>query len=156
MSDLYSSPRHQRPTASSGGALRSPSGPAPGRSGADNGEASFAAIHQMLLRLEEVVQQETEALQSRRVVDLEAYNIRKSQCLLELTRALRLIEGVAPDRALMERMSRLRILLEANRAILKMHLDAAQEISTIIADALREAESDGTYSLSIRGRGGSL
>jgi flagellar biosynthesis/type III secretory pathway chaperone len=110
----------------------------------------------MLLRLEEVVQQETEALQSRRVVDLEAYNTRKSQCLLELTRALRLLEGVAPDRALMERMSRLRSLLEANRAILKMHLDAAQEISTIIADALREAESDGTYSLSIRGRGGSL
>jgi flagellar biosynthesis/type III secretory pathway chaperone len=155
MSDLYSSPRQPRP-APSGGALRSPSGSASPRSGADTGEASFAAIHQMLHRLEEVVQQETEALQSRRVVNLEAYNTRKSQCLLELTRALRLIEAVEPGGALRERMSRLRGLLEANRAILKMHLDAAQEVATIIADAMREAESDGTYSPSIRGRGGSL
>jgi flagellar biosynthesis/type III secretory pathway chaperone len=113
-------------------------------------------LHQVLQRLEEVVQQETEALQSRRVVDLQDFNTRKSHCLLELTRALRLIEGAPLDKVLVARLTGLRSMLEANRAVLKTHLDAAQEVSTIIADALREAESDGTYSLSIRGAGRTL
>jgi hypothetical protein len=31
-----------------------------------------------------------------------------------------------------------------------MHLDAVREVSAVMADAMRDAESDGTYSRSIR------
>jgi hypothetical protein len=34
-----------------------------------------------------------------------------------------------------------------------MHLDAVREISAIVTDAIREAESDGTYSRTIRKSG---
>ena len=34
-------------------------------------------------------------------------------------------------------------------SIVKMHLEAVREVSTIVADAIRDAESDGTYSVSV-------
>jgi hypothetical protein len=43
----------------------------------------------------------------------------------------------------------LRISLEVNQRIVKMHLDAVREVSAIVADAIKEAESDGTYSASV-------
>jgi hypothetical protein len=47
------------------------------------------------------------------------------------------------------RLSALRISLEVNQRIVKMHLEAVREVSTILADAIQEAESDGTYSVSV-------
>lgn len=153
MTSMYSRSPPPRPAPRGAG---TPSHPASGRSRLDNADAAYAMLHQVLQRLEEVVQQETEALQSRRVADLQDFNTRKSHCLLELTRALRLIEGTPLDKVLAARLTGLRAMLEVNRAVLKTHLDAAQEVSTIIADALREAESDGTYSLSTPGAGRTL
>jgi hypothetical protein len=100
-----------------------------------------------------VVEQETAALSARATLDLKDFNDRKSQGLLELTRAMRQIEGVGPDRALQVRLASLRAKLEVNRAALKIHLDAVREISTVVADAMRNADSDGTYSPSIRNGG---
>jgi flagellar biosynthesis/type III secretory pathway chaperone len=111
------------------------------------------AVAQVLQRLEEVVQQETAALRSHRVVDLQDFNTRKSQGLLELSRLLRIAEGAPLDKILLARLKSLREMLEANRTVLKIHLDAAHEISTIMADAIRDSESDGTYSPSLRGAG---
>jgi hypothetical protein len=55
--------------------------------------------------------------------------------------------------ALSARLAGLRARLETNRTMLKMHLDAVREISAIVTDAIREAESDGTYSRTIRKSG---
>ena len=56
-------------------------------------------VESAIERLEEAVAQETAALQSRKTFDLKEFNDRKSHGLLELTRAMRLIEGTAPDAA---------------------------------------------------------
>ena len=63
---------------------------------------------------------------------------------------MRHVEGTAPEPALVTRLTRLRTKLEINSAALKMHLDAVREVSAVMADAMRDAESDGTYSRSIR------
>jgi hypothetical protein len=122
------------------------------RTGDERIAAAFGVIVKAAERLELVIDQETAALQARTGVDLKDFNDRKSLGLLELTRAMRHVEGVAPDQALHARLSRLRGKLEINQAALRTHLEAVREISAIVADAMRNAESDGTYTPSIRGR----
>jgi hypothetical protein len=128
-----------------------PARPDPAALRAGEDRAAFAVVEKTIERLELLIDQETAALQSRTAVDLKDFNDRKSLGLLELTRAMRPIEGAPPDPALHGRLSRLREKLEINRAALRMHLEAVREISTIVADAMRNAESDGTYTPSIRG-----
>jgi hypothetical protein len=45
-----------------------------------------------------------------------------------------------------EEIQRLRQKLERNRAILEMHYDAVREVAAIIVRAVKDADSDGTYS----------
>lgn len=100
-------------------------------------------------RLEEIVDQETYALRARKAIDLKEFNDRKSQALLELTRSLRLVQGSGPDPALAARVGTLKVKLAVNQAALKVHLEAVREISNSLADAIRQAESDGTYTQAI-------
>jgi hypothetical protein len=116
----------------------------------DKGTVMLSLIENAIERLEEAVEQETAALRTRAGVDLREFNDRKSQGLLELTRAMRHIDGTAPEPALLKRLTGLRAKLEVNSAALKLHLDAVREISAAMTDAMRDAESDGTYSQTIR------
>lgn len=111
----------------------------------------LSLVESAIERLEETVEQETAALNMRAGVDLREFNDRKSQGLLELTRAMRHFEGAAPEPALVTRLARLRSKLDRNSVALRMHLDAVREISAVMADAMRDAESDGTYSSSMSG-----
>ena len=81
------------------------------------------------------------------------FNNRKSQGLLELNRALRMLDGGAADDADRSRASpACGPSSRSTGACSRLHLEAVREISTVMADAIRDAESDGTYSQSIRGR----
>lgn len=100
-----------------------------------------------------VVDQETAALRSRARVDLAQLNNRKNQGLLELTRALRTLDPGAPNSAVAARLADLRAKLDVNRALLKTHLEAVREVASVVADAIRDSEFDGTYSPSIRAGG---
>lgn len=108
-----------------------------------------------LLRLEEVLDEETDALRNGGAIDLNGFNERKSQALLDLTRTLKHIQGGAEHPALAEHMKVVRLKLGENQTMLQRHLDAVREISTTISDAIQEADSDGTYSpsISMAGRG---
>jgi flagellar biosynthesis/type III secretory pathway chaperone len=113
--------------------------------------AAGGAIEIVIQRLEEVVDQETAALKSRQKVDLKDFNDRKSHALLDLSRALRQMQaGGASQFHLKNRLAELRAKLEVNRRVLQMHLEAVREVSTTLADAIREQDSDGTYSPSVR------
>lgn len=102
-----------------------------------------------LQRLEEIVEQETAALKSGQPVDLKAFNDRKSQALLELTRWLRNMPGLGAHPDLAARVGSLKEKLALNQAALKLHLEAVQEISASLADAIQQSESDGTYTQAI-------
>jgi len=116
-----------------------------------DGAAASSAFERCIERLEDAVDQETAALKGRAVADLREFNNRKSQGLLELSRSLRHFQGAPPSNAVLARLAGLREKLDANRAVLKLHMEAVREVSTIMADAIRDAESDGTYSPSVRG-----
>lgn len=103
-----------------------------------------------IVGLEAVVEEETHALQLRQPVDLDVFSNRKSQGLMELNRSMQYIDAPRHRSQLAPRLDSLRTKLAANQEALKLHLEAVREISGIIANAIREQESDGTYSHTIR------
>jgi hypothetical protein len=134
--------------AGSAGAKGSAAGPLSG----DERRAN-AILGKAVARLTDVVEQETAALRSRAPADLNESNNRKSQGLLELDQALRLLDGGQPSEEVKAAVGVLRQKLDANHGVLKTHLAAVREVAAIIAEAIRSVESDGTYSLSFRSKG---
>jgi hypothetical protein len=113
---------------------------------ASNGQQTPVAFTLALIdRLEDLLERETGGLKSYSITELKELNHRKSQCLLELMRASRSLDGQPQSRALVERLAALRNTVDRNQAALQIHVDAVKEIATIISDTLRDTESDGTY-----------
>ncbi len=112
-----------------------------------------AMLGKAVRRLEDIVDQETTALRSRTALDLNESNNKKSQGLLELDSALRLLGGAQPSEEVKAALRVLRKKLDANHDVLKTHLEAVREVAAIIAEAIRSVELDGTYSGSFRSKG---
>lgn len=104
-------------------------------------------------RLEDILDEETAALRGHAPIDLKASNDRKSLGLIELNRVLRLIERETPEPSTLQILQRLNGKLDANRHVLKLHLEAVREVAAIISQTIREADSDGTYSSAFRSKG---
>ncbi|WP_246756071.1 hypothetical protein [Bradyrhizobium neotropicale] len=98
-------------------------------------------------RLTATIDEETDKLDNRAQVDFDSFSQRKNRGLLELTRAMRVTQGIEFDPRVVAHLTRLRASLVRNQAALQMHLDAVREVSAIIAKSIQEVESDGTYSL---------
>ncbi|MGX9424002.1 MULTISPECIES: hypothetical protein [Bradyrhizobium] len=98
-------------------------------------------------RLTATIEEETDKLENRAQVDFDSFSQRKNRGLLELTRAMRVTQGIEFDPRVVAHLTRLRASLVRNQAALQMHLDAVREVSAIIAKSIQEVESDGTYSL---------
>lgn len=92
-----------------------------------------------------IVDQETEALRTHAMIDLAEFNNRKNQGLLELNRALRGFDAGTASRV-GPRLADLRAKLDVNRRLLKTHLDAVREVASVVSEAIRDSDSDGTYS----------
>ncbi|MBB4040784.1 shikimate kinase [Microvirga flocculans] len=97
-------------------------------------------------RLEETLDMETAALMARDLSGLEEFNRRKSQCLLEISRMVRTADVSALDDASASRLEDIREKIERNQDILRRHMQAVEEVATIISNAIQSAESDSTYS----------
>lgn len=97
-------------------------------------------------RLRQTLEEENADIARRGRVDFHAYNLRKSQGLLELKRLAPAIAGNPIGPILHEALVDLHAKLEANRRTLRTQLKAAQAVADIIARAIRESQSDGTYS----------
>ncbi len=104
-----------------------------------------------LERLEQVIDMETEALQQNQPVDLSEFNHKKSHCLLELSRAMRVLDRTSIEFAY-SHLNRLRDKVEKNLSILDIHMKAVRAVSAIIANAIQDNESDGTYSFRLAGQ----
>lgn len=112
---------------------------------------AIATLLSAIEHLEETIDAENAAFEAREPFDLDEINRRKSRCLLELSRAARAVPA-GGDATLAARVAGLKSKLERNCYILSVQLAAAQEVASILDQAMREAESDGTYSASF-GRG---
>lgn len=97
-------------------------------------------------RLESIVEEETVALATGKKIDFDDFSARKSRSMLEFVRLMRARIHLGGETEITEQIQRLRQKLERNRAILEMHYDAVREVATVIIKAIKDAESDGTYS----------
>jgi hypothetical protein len=123
--------------------LRRP-GPAAANSGRSHSPA--AMIPPVIDRLRQTLDEENEDIARRGSVDYRAYNLRKSQGLLELNRLAPALAGKPVGPVLAAALADLHAKLETNRRMLRTQLTAARAVSNIIARAIRESQSDGTYS----------
>ena len=96
-------------------------------------------------RLEGIVEEETAALSTGKKIDFDDFSARKSRSMLEFVRLMRARMHLGAEVEVTEEIQRLREKLERNRSILELHYDAVREVAGIIVKAIKEAESDGTY-----------
>jgi hypothetical protein len=96
-------------------------------------------------RLENIVEEETVALATGQKVDFDDFSMRKSRSMLEFVRLMRARMHLGGETEITEEIRQLREKLERNRSLLEMHYDAVREVATIIVRAIKDAESDGTY-----------
>lgn len=99
----------------------------------------------LFAQIGDCVDRETELLASGRSVGFEEIVARKQRGLMDLWSAFsdhRGAIGASEQAALKD----LRRKLDANADALRAHVRAAHEIATLLREAVRDAESDGTYS----------
>ena len=97
-------------------------------------------------RIEKAVEEETTAIRTDIHFDIKASNARKSRYLYELTRAMKTVgdgDFLADHRT---GIKRLRDKLAINEAAILAHLNAVNEVATLMQNAIQRAETDGTYS----------
>ncbi|MDX8438603.1 hypothetical protein [Mesorhizobium australafricanum] len=97
-------------------------------------------------RIEEVVEEETAGIRSGTAYDLKASNARKSRYLYELNRALKGANEIEFLQQHREGLLRLRQKLAKNEAAILAHLNAVNEVATLLRNAIQRADADGTYS----------
>lgn len=105
-----------------------------------------AGLRDIATRLAELLEQEIAALRAHQTIDLDENSDRKNQMLLELSRISRSLDGGTLDPALRPVLDRLRDRLDKNLAVLELNIGAVRDVAGILTSAIREAESDGTYS----------
>ena len=110
---------------------------------------ALAAFLAIVERVEGVLDAETEALTRNLPTDISELGHRKRQGLLEMTRVMRLAIASGAQMEILDRLARFSIKLDRNRAVLGTQLRAVREIADIIALTIRDADSDGTYSLRV-------
>ena len=110
-----------------------------------------AVLTQSINRLEALLAGETNALREGRPVNLGELSHRKNQSLLELSRISRGLDPSNLTSDLKTKLGVLRARLDDNRRVLQLHMEAAGEITGLIARAIADAESDGTYGSDITG-----
>ena len=104
----------------------------------------------LLDRLKAVIEEECEALSGRGTAYHGQFTERKNHLLRDILVAQRACGSPRIAQALAPRSCELQQLLKRNQRLLKAHMDAVKEISSIIVDSIRQAESDGTYSRQFR------
>lgn len=116
---------------------------------ADEAHGVSAPIVSVVSRLADLLDQETQQLEKNDVSNLSYFIDQKSRSLFDLSRALAAYENTSSVIGLDDELARLRRSYEKNRSMLGIHLASVQEITEIIATAMQQAESDGTYSTRI-------
>jgi hypothetical protein len=103
--------------------------------------------------ISEVVQEEKSLIAHPEGADFSALVARKSHLALELGKLMKVAEGKVPPERVRLRLATLSAELAANERLLRRHMDAVYEISSLIGEAIEQSTADGTYSSEIARRG---
>ena len=105
-----------------------------------------AAALPIVTRLIATLEAETRDLEQGRPAQFEAYSLRKNQALLELNHLIPALGRAIAAGPLREALADLQAKLEVNRRALAVRLKACAAVAEIIARAIQDGQSDGTYS----------
>ena len=105
-----------------------------------------ANLDSLIGRIEEAITEETVSIRTDTRFDIKASNARKSRYLYELTRALKGAGRGDVPAEYRDGLIRLRDRLADNEAAIRAHLDAVNEVATLMQNVIQNAENDGTYS----------
>ncbi len=111
----------------------------------DAAASALAMALPVVERLRQTAAAENADIAECRRVPYEAYSLRKNQGLLELNRLLPALGRAGASGRLREALAELNATLEINRRALGVQLKASAAVAEIIARAIREGQSDGTY-----------
>lgn len=104
------------------------------------------AILQLADRIRGVLADESAHLRGDRQSDFDAIVARKSHLVVELSRLVKHIGGPLASTRARDCLTALSRDLAENANLLRRHMEAVHEISSILAAALNSASEDGTYS----------
>jgi hypothetical protein len=107
---------------------------------------AVAAALPIVERLIATIEAENRDLEQGRPPQFEAYSLRKNQGLLELNRLIPALDRAIAAGPLQGALADLQAKLEVNRRALAVKLKACAAVSEIIARAIHDGQSDGTYS----------
>jgi hypothetical protein len=96
-------------------------------------------------RLSATIEAENRDLEQGRRIKYEAYSLSKNQGLLELNRLAPALRVATASGPLRDALAELHAKLELNRQALAVQLKACHAVSEIIARAIQNGQSDGTY-----------
>jgi len=99
-----------------------------------------------LLKLVAVVDEENGVLRQQQFMLHAGFTDRKNHALREVMMAQRHDGGRWRSADVQSLLEHLSSILTENARLLKLHIEAAGEVSDIIVSGLRDADSDGTYS----------
>lgn len=99
-----------------------------------------------IAHLTEAIERETRDLDDPAAVDYRAHAQRKSQGLMELSRLEPALANLRGHPGLRTALSDLLDKLDANQRLLNAKLRAARTVAEIVARAISDGQSDGTYS----------
>jgi hypothetical protein len=111
----------------------------------DSASAAFAMALPIVDRLSQAVSAETDDIAQGRPVAYESYSLRKNQGLLELNRLLPSLARVSAVEPVRQALVDLAAKLEMNRRALGLQLRASNAVAEILARAISDGQSDGTY-----------
>jgi hypothetical protein len=109
-------------------------------------QATIATILPVIERLHAAIEAENREISSLRAIDYRTHTRRKNQGLFELLRLKELIAEAGGHPALKSAFASLAAKLETNRRLLGAQLKAAKTVADIVTRAVRDSQSDGTYS----------
>src|SRR5574340_1440218 len=107
--------------------------------------SAAAAALPIVERLSATLDAENRDLERGRRVEYEAYSLSKNQGLLELNRLVPTLSGATAAGPLRDALAELHAKLKINRRALAVQLKACEAVSQIIARAIQDGQSDGTY-----------
>lgn len=91
------------------------------------------------------VEEETRALRADPTTDLKSFEYKKSQALLDLTRARAKVPPAVYSDELKSDLRELREVLDENVGLLRLHLNAVAEVVEMMSKTMIAYDSDGTY-----------
>jgi hypothetical protein len=99
----------------------------------------------LLNRIESVITEEISALNRQDLSQIEPLSERKARCLLELIRLSRMAPGGLTRHQTADQIKSLRRLLETDRRLIAVQIEATALVARLLSETLHRAESDGTY-----------